>query len=144
MTFSEWMISRGNIPVDNDIADVNQYLDKDKKIGYASSLISQNFSEYDDYHGFIFWDLKNDNSYYEIIINDYRYKVCSLDKNILTIDNNIFDINNELNIETLKNYLPEMGQIKIFVENDDCNEMIKYLKSKFKKIIYLVFILFFK
>ena len=34
-----------------------QYLDKDKRVAYCSSLISQNFSETDDYHGYLRWDI---------------------------------------------------------------------------------------
>ena len=41
MTFSEWMISRGNIPVDNDIADVNQYLDKDTLFLQSMNIYSK-------------------------------------------------------------------------------------------------------
>jgi DNA repair exonuclease SbcCD nuclease subunit len=37
----------------------HQYLNEEKTIAYASSLISQNFSENDIYHGYILWDIIN-------------------------------------------------------------------------------------
>lgn len=56
-----------------------QYLDEKKTIAYSSSLISQNFTESDDYHGFIEWSIltgqseyhkiKNYNAYYKLNIN---------------------------------------------------------------------------
>lgn len=56
-----------------------QYLDEKKTIAYSSSLISQNFTESDDYHGFLEWSIlrgqseyhkiKNYNAYYKLNIN---------------------------------------------------------------------------
>jgi len=57
----------------------HQYLDKKKRIAYASSLVCQNFGEHPTNHGYILWDLetkksefrqiKNDNAYYTLMIN---------------------------------------------------------------------------
>lgn len=50
-----------------------QYLNESKTVAYSSSLISQNFGECDEYHGFLEWDLTNRESIYRIVSNDYRY-----------------------------------------------------------------------
>ena len=111
-----------------------QYLDNMKTIGYASSLISQNFSETDEYHGFIYWDLKGKVSHYEIIKNEYRYKVCNLTNDKLRLDNRDFNIRDEVDLIELLDYIPELGQVKVIIEADDNNENLKYLKSKFKRV----------
>jgi DNA repair exonuclease SbcCD ATPase subunit len=111
-----------------------QYLNSDKTIGYASSLISQNFSETDEYHGYLYWDLKDNTSHYEIIKNDYRYKICNLKNGKLTIDKKEFNIKDEGELIQLGDSIPELGQVKIIIEEDENNENLKYLKSKFKKV----------
>ena len=111
-----------------------QYLNEAKTMGYASSLISQNFSETDEYHGFLHWNLKDYTSHYEIIKNDYRYKICNLNNSKLTIDKREFNIKEEGDLIELGTYIPELGQVKIIIEEDENNENLKYLKSKFKRV----------
>jgi len=50
-----------------------QYLNETKTIAYSSSLISQNFGECDEYHGYLEWNIHNRESIYRIVANDYRY-----------------------------------------------------------------------
>lgn len=111
-----------------------QYLNDNKTMAYASSLISQNFSETDEYHGFLYWNLENRTSHYEIVKNDYRYKICNLNNNKIRIDNQEFNIREEDQLIQFGNYIPELGQVKIIIEEDENNENLKYLKSKFKKV----------
>jgi len=114
----------------------HQYLNEEKTIAYASSLISQNFSENDQYHGYILWDLENKSSTFEIIKNEHAYKKCTLSKTILTVDDKTFDILTE--VEQLKEYLPKKGRVQVILENiHDDMENIKYLKNKLKDI-YIV------
>ena len=47
-----------------------QYLNDEKTMAYASSLISQNFSETDINHGVLVWDLDTKESVYNIIHNE--------------------------------------------------------------------------
>lgn len=82
-----------------------QYLNEEKTIAYASSLISQNFSETDLYHGVLVWDLKNKSSSYKIIHNDYRYDEITIKDNKLMYNNKITPF------ENLK--LPLNGKLKI-------------------------------
>ena len=58
-----------------------QYLNDTKTVAYASSLISQNFSETDKYHGVLVWDLETLKSDYHIINNEYRYEELTLNNN---------------------------------------------------------------
>jgi len=111
-----------------------QYLNPEKTMAYASSLIGQNFAETDENHGFIHWDLKNHTSHYVIVPNMYCYKTASLDNNIITINNEAFDIKDPKMLEILKTHIPEHGQIKIIINSDECNENMKFLKSTFKKV----------
>lgn len=67
-----------------------QYMNSKKTIAYASSLISQNFAEVDDYHGLLVWDLVEKTSSYKIIDNPYRYmKIDMIDGNMIYNDNQI-------------------------------------------------------
>jgi len=63
-----------------------QYLDKNKTVAYSSSLISQNFTETDDYHGFLEWNILDGLSQYHKIKNDYAYHKINI--------NELFDIKN--------------------------------------------------
>ena len=111
-----------------------QYLNAEKTIGYASSLISQNFSETDPYHGYLHWDLKNKCSRYEIIENDYHHKICNLDCKILTLDDEKYNITDDNDLNRLKKYMPKKGKVKIIIENDENNELYKYLKNQYKDV----------
>lgn len=110
-----------------------QYLDDEKKIGYASSLIAQNFSETDEHHGFLLWNIENNSSSYESIYNDYSYKRCSLIENIFHVDDKKFDVLSEL--EEIKNYLPRKARAQVMMDNN--NENMKFLKNKLRDIYWV-------
>ena len=124
----------------------HQFLNPSKTIAYASSLISQNFSETDDEHGFIYWDLYNpENTHYEIILNDYHHRIGYLTQNILTINNNQYNINNKEHLENLKNnhIIPPNGKVKLIIDTNTNEQNTdksadsdyhKYLKEQFKSV----------
>ena len=136
----------------------HQFLNPSKTIAYASSLISQNFSETDDEHGFIYWDLYNpENTHYEIILNDYHHRIGYLTQNILTINHNQYNINNKEHLENLKNnhIIPPNGKVKLIIDSTDTDthtdthtqntneqntnksadsDYHKYLKEQFKSV----------
>lgn len=93
-----------------------QYMNNDKTIAYASSLISQNFAETDDYHGVLVWDLINKNSHYHIIDNPYRY---------MKIDINNGNIN--------YNTFPTHAKIRLNII-DTPKEVYDNIKKNIKKI----------
>lgn len=114
----------------------HQYLNEEKTIAYASSLISQNFSENDQYHGYILWDLENKVSTFEVIKNEHAYKKSSLCNQVLTVDDKTFNIMTE--IEQLKTYLPKKGRVQVILENgQDDIENVRYLRNKLKDVYWV-------
>ena len=82
-----------------------QYLNEEETMAYASSLISQNFSETDSNHGVLVWDLNTKESVYKPIPNDYRYDEITIK------DNKLMHNNKNISFENLK--LPANGKLKI-------------------------------
>ena len=95
-----------------------QYLNEEKTIAYSSSLISQNFSETDDNHGVLVWNLENKTSFYKIIENEYRYQE-------LTITDD-FDINNLI--------LPPRCRLRINTKSNIDYLIVKQIKKKYPLI----------
>jgi len=112
-----------------------KYLNEERTIAYSSSLISQCFSECDDDHGYLYWDLKNNDSYYVRIENDYRYKKCLLDNDIITIDDKNYNINE---VELLKDILPKKGKVEINIGENQSYESIILIKKINKDISWSV------
>lgn len=112
-----------------------KYLNEERTIAYSSSLISQCFSECDDDHGYLYWDLKNKDSYYVRIENDYRYKKCLLENDIITIDDKNYNINE---VELLKDILPKKGKVEINVGENQSYESIILIKKINKDISWSV------
>jgi DNA repair exonuclease SbcCD ATPase subunit/predicted phosphodiesterase len=52
----------------------HQYMNKDKTMAYAGSLISQNFGETDEDHGVLVWDLDGKTSSLHRLDNPYAYR----------------------------------------------------------------------
>jgi len=115
-----------------------QYLNDEKTIAYASSLISQNFTETDTNHGFIYWDIENGTSKYVSIQNDYHHKICFIENNMLTINSIKYDLQNKDDLNILNTIIPEKGRVKLIIEQDinSNNEYINLLKGKFKKVYW--------
>jgi DNA repair exonuclease SbcCD ATPase subunit len=106
-----------------------QYLNEEKTMAYASSLISQNFAEIDLYHGVLVWDLKNKSSSYKIIHNDYRYDELDI-KN-----NNIFYKGTPTKLDKLD--LPSNGKLRINTmnnEQDFYNKTVFNIKAKYPNL----------
>lgn len=76
-----------------------QYLNDKKTVAYCSSMISQNFGETDNYHGFLEWDLINSNSTYHILKNVYAHHKIDIDE---LFDNSNTILSNDLIIDKLK------------------------------------------
>lgn len=66
-----------------------QYMNKDKTIAYAGSLIQQNYSETINNHGFLVWNLQNKNSYFVEVENEYCFVKSILKNNTLLLLNNV-------------------------------------------------------
>ena len=107
----------------------HQYLNDIKTVAYASSLISQNFSETDLYHGVLVWNLEDKTSKYKIIDNDYRYEEILLD------NMKIYQHNKIVKMEDIK--LPKYGKLRINTTDNDnifYNKVISDIKKKYTEI----------
>ena len=106
-----------------------QYLNESKTIAYSSSLISQNFSETDNYHGVLVWNLETKTSEYKILDNPYRYI------EIKILNEKIYYENKETELDEL--ILPEKAKIKFKIINtniDFVNNLKKLIKNKYPNI----------
>jgi DNA repair exonuclease SbcCD ATPase subunit len=107
-----------------------QYMNKEKTAGYASSLISQNFSETDIYHGVLVWDLQQKTSCYKIIENEYRYEEIEILTQKSLEDTTVIHHNKEKKIKDL--ILPKNGFLRINSLHLT-NKQYKELESEIKK-----------
>ena len=72
-----------------------QFLDeKQKRIAYASSLIAQNFNEWNNPHGILQWDLFSQDHIYHEIPNNCGFFVFNLYNDIISIENTVISIEN--------------------------------------------------
>ncbi len=67
----------------------HQFLDKNKRIAYPSSMIQKDFGENINNHGYILWDLNNLSGEFYHLQNDYCMLNCKLIKNTLQLDEDI-------------------------------------------------------
>jgi hypothetical protein len=107
----------------------HQYLNEEKTIAYAGSLISQNFGETDENHGVLVWNLKDRTSYYKIIDNDYRYV------DITIKDSKIYYRDNEISVDDL--ILGNRSRLRINMYDSDTktyNLIVKSIEKKYPLI----------
>ena len=90
-----------------------QYMDRDKTIAYAGSLIQQSWAESIDGHGFLKWDLMNRTSKFYPVKNDYGY--CT----VKILDGKI----------DLKSRLVPKPRIRFILENTNQIQYQEVLKS---------------
>lgn len=62
------------------LGDIHKFQYLKNNVAYPSSLISHNFAEFDDFHGFIEWDVHTSESKYHKIQNDNAYHIINIDK----------------------------------------------------------------
>jgi len=96
-----------------------QYLNSDKTIAYASSLIQQNFGETLDFHGLMIWDINTKESKFVEIENDYGYVTLEVSNGIIT---------------SYPTKFPKKPRIKLKIQNTTSSQIktiIADLKSKY-------------
>ncbi len=72
-----------------------QFLDPEgKRIAYASSLIAQNFSEWNNPHGLLLWDLFGGNHKYHEIPNSFGFFVFNLQNNQIFLEKDAVQLEN--------------------------------------------------
>jgi DNA repair exonuclease SbcCD ATPase subunit/DNA repair exonuclease SbcCD nuclease subunit len=87
-----------------------QYLNPEKTVAYCSSMISQNMSETDKYHGYLEWDILEKKSSYHILSNPYANHKINI--------RSLLDEDNKLNMKLVEKHLSYIlgGTLKIEVE----------------------------
>jgi len=96
-----------------------QYLNSDKTIAYASSLIQQNFGETLDFHGLMIWDVNTAQSKFIEVENDYGYVTLEVSNGIIT---------------TYPAKFPKKPRIKLKIQNTTSSQIktiVADLKSKY-------------
>ena len=108
---------------------MHYYLDKNKRIAYASSLISHNYSEIDDDHGYILWDVESGESEYNRIENEYAFKIYDYEEYMTDGKIDIIKIEDKLrNVSR--------GNIKIKSNKDEVSEIELTILSETIQRIY--------
>lgn len=100
----------------------HQFLNKQKTIGYSSSLIQQNFGESIDFHGYLDWDLDNKiNTFYEVPNN------CGFVTYHLTEKNGLKMINNS------NNKLPSKPRIRLIYDDISDKQILLQTEQQLRK-----------
>jgi DNA repair exonuclease SbcCD ATPase subunit len=113
------------------LGDIHKFQFIKDNIAYASSLISQNFSETDKYHGVLLWDLENKKTEYKIIENPYRHMMAEIINGLMIID----DI--EINYETY--IFPTNAKLRLNIVDTDkesCDKIKKKIRKNYPNIIF--------
>ena len=90
----------------------HQYLNVEQTIAYPGSLISQDFGELDDDHGWIEWDLATCKPTYHRLPNDYAHK--SID----FIKGKVMYSGVEYDAESIVKVLPKKAHLRIMYNDD--------------------------
>lgn len=98
----------------------HQYLDKNKRIAYAGSMIAQNFGETDLHHGVLKWDMRTYQSTFINLSNPYRYCEAILRGNRLLMDGVEQDILGQV-------ILPEKCRLKVMINGQKTTQDLHHL-----------------
>ena len=91
-----------------------QYLNPEKTIAYASSLVSQNFIETDNNHGFLYWNIETKSSNYYQVYNPYHHKKIFVNEKTVEYDGEYYPFEPSFQQTTLDSIkLPEKAHVKI-------------------------------
>ncbi len=117
-----------------------QYLNYEKTIAYASSLVSQNFVETDNNHGFLYWDIETKESTYYPIHNPYHHKKIFVNEKTIEYDGEYYPFEPSFQQSTLDSIvLPEKAHVKvIYYGKQHMNTpLIKKWKSNYPNVHWL-------
>jgi DNA repair exonuclease SbcCD ATPase subunit len=110
-------------------------MNKKKTMGYAGSLISQNFGETDPYHGFLIWNLKEKTSEHIKLENPFCFIEGILDQDKLILLYWDIEINWKEKNE-MKKYIPKQCNFRIHL-GEDKNLNMDFI-TKIKKELPLI------
>ncbi len=101
-----------------------------KRMAYASSLIAQNFSEFQDPHGVLIWNLETLEHIYHAIENPCGFFVLNMDNNELFVNDT------QIAKDDIPNYLQNITaslQIKLNIQNCS-HDFITEIKQKIQSV----------
>ena len=101
-----------------------------KRMAYASSLIAQNFSEFQDPHGVLIWNLETLDHIYHAIENPCGFFVLNMDNNELFVNDT------QIAKDDIPNYLQNITaslQIKLNIQNCS-HDFITEIKQKIQNV----------
>lgn len=104
---------------------LHQYLDKDRRIAYAGSMIAQNFGETDPHHGVLKWNVATRQSELILLENPYRYCEAILQSGKLWMDDCLYDL------KTCR--VPEKARVKLILQNKKTPQDIQDIRKLQKK-----------
>lgn len=111
---------------------LHQYLDKDKRIAYAGSMIAQNFGETDPNHGVLKWNVATHQSEFIVLENPYRYCEVVLQSGKWMMDDRVCDMRSFC--------LPEKARVKLIIHNKKTPQDIQDIRKIQKKFPYAQFL----
>ena len=119
----------------------HQFMNQEKTIAYAGSLISQNFGETDPDHGVLVWDVEDlKQTRFHRIHNPYRYR----EFRVLKHPWRFYDRYDQVatSLEKAKDLIPAFGHVRLLIENEkdrwDLHPEMKRLLGKHKCSLYYV------
>ena len=105
----------------------HQFLDKNNRIAYSSSLVQKDFGETVKNHGMMIWDLNNLEGKFTEVSNEYCMINC-------TIENKKLNINENLNLNDYKYIKAKITYKKTDIKDIDKMENTLRKKYNFKEI----------
>lgn len=102
---------------------LHQYLDKERRIAYAGSMIAQNFGETDKEHGVLKWNIETGDSYHITLENPYRYCEATLTDNGMMMDG-VFTTTSTIE-------LPSHGRLKLLIQKENAYHDVCTLQKRF-------------
>ena len=118
----------------------HQFLNKEKTVGYAGSLIQQSHGEDIKNHGVLVWDLQNKNAYLHHLENDTSFKTLEIiDNNIVNCD--CFKLQDDEECGKIDNHDDCILNKEIYLRlshNNTANSVILNILSKLKEKHHIV------
>jgi DNA repair exonuclease SbcCD ATPase subunit/DNA repair exonuclease SbcCD nuclease subunit len=108
------------------LGDIHHHQYIQENMAYAGSMISQNFNETNDEHGFILWNVKTTSSTFQKIENDYAYRRID----IFPIDNRIMYLDKSWNhFSDMIDMIEKNNRLEIHIHNDEHYDSLPIRKA---------------
>lgn len=108
------------------LGDIHKHQYMEPNMAYAGSLLSQNFTEIDDDHGVLVWDVYDASSCFHRIENPYAFKTVQYK------DGGFFMDLQRFAIDQIR--LPEFGSVRLILPSTADYEILHSLKKRFSGV----------